>query len=205
MYLVESFSEHDPQRLWALIEQHPLAHIIVLNQQRLEAFTVPVLLEQAAGQPALLKAHLARANPLAQLAAQQPEVLLLFHLAQFYVSPNWYPTKAEQHRAVPTWNYGEIQLRGWLKAIEDEKYLRGVLAKLTRRHEQAQPRPWKISDAPADYIADQLSKIMAIEIEVSELVGKFKYSQNRSTSDRQGVVEGLTAAGQGQLAQWIKD
>lgn len=177
---------------------------MLLADQQLEAFSVPVLLEAAtAAQPARLLAHIARANPLSQLAAQQPQVLLLFHLDQFYVSPNWYPSKQQHHQVVPTWDYGLIQVRGQIRLIEDEKKLRGVLAKLTRQHEASQPKPWKMGDAPKDYLAAQFAKIVLIEIEISELKGKFKYSQNRSQNDRQGVVEGLSAAGQADLAKWI--
>ena len=121
------------------------------------------------------------------------DALVVFQGAQSYVSPGWYPSKAEHGKVVPTWNYIVAQARGRLRAIDDAVWLRALVARLTDRFEAPQARPWGIGDAPADYIETMLRSIVGIEIEVTSLVGKWKVSQNRNKADRDGVVAGLAA------------
>ncbi len=118
-------------------------------------------------------------------------MLLLFQGPQAYVSPNWYPSKFQHGKAVPTWNYAMVQVHGTLRAIEDAEWLRAFVTRLTERHEGGRAVPWHVSDAPADYIDTMLKAIVGIEIEVTRVEGKFKLSQNRSAEDRTGVVLGL--------------
>lgn len=116
---------------------------------------------------------------------------VIFHADQSYISPNWYEGKHEHHRVVPTWNYRVVHVKGSIRKVDDEKYLRGVLAHLTRTHEATQPIPWKMGDAPNDFIAEQLEKIVGIEIEIDTIIGKFKVSQNRSAVDAENVAMAL--------------
>ncbi len=114
---------------------------------------------------------------------------VIFHADQAYISPSWYEGKQEHHRVVPTWNYRVVHVQGKIRKIEDEKYLRGVLARLTRNHEANQETPWKMGDAPTDFIEAQLEKVVAIEIE--SMIGKFKVSQNKSQLDAKNIVNAL--------------
>jgi transcriptional regulator len=131
-------------------------------------------------------------------------VLVVFRGEQAYVSPNWYPSKHEAHRQVPTWNYEVVHAHGTFTAHDDERYLRGVVARLTRHHEVTEPKPWKMSDAPADYLAQMMGQIVGIEIAVTSLVGKSKMSQNKEARDRQGVAEAYEARGRAGLAGQVR-
>ena len=88
----------------------------------------------------------------------------MFQGPQAYVSPAWYPSKAEHGKVVPTWNYVMVQARGRLRAIEDPAWLHAFVTRLTDRHEQARAAPWAVSDAPADYVATMLKAIVGLEL-----------------------------------------
>ena len=137
-----------------------------------------------------LGGHVARANPLWR-EADGRRVLAIFHGAQAYVSPGWYPSKVRHGRMVPTWNYSLVQAHGRLRAIDDPAWLRAFLERLTARHESGRAVPWQVSDAPDDFIAATMRAIVGFEIEVDRLEGKFKLSQNRSGEDQAGVMAGL--------------
>ncbi len=143
----------------------------------------------------VLQAHVARANPQWRDLAVINEALVVFQGVDHYVSPSWYATKQETHKVVPTWNYVMVQARGPVRVIEDDAWLERQIAALTARQEAAREAPWAVSDAPADFIALQRKAIVGIEIEIADIRGKWKTSQNRNAADRAGVVEGLEALG----------
>ena len=188
MYQPAHFVETDPATLLALMRAHPLA-TLVRGGSELAADILPLQVQRD-GDRWRIAGHVARANPLWREADGQP-VLLLFQGPQAYVSPNWYPSKFQHGKAVPTWNYAMVQVHGTLRAIEDADWLRAFVTRLTERHEGGRAVPWHVSDAPADYIDAMLKAIVGIEIEVTRVEGKFKLSQNRSAEDRTGVVLGL--------------
>jgi transcriptional regulator len=129
----------------------------------------------------------------------------VFRAEDAYISPNWYPSKHEFHKQVPTWNYRVVHAHGRITIHDDERYVRGLVARLTRHHEASQPAPWKMGDAPQDYIDTMLKAIVGIDIDITCLVGKFKMSQNREARDRLGAAEALIAHGDGVLGQAMKD
>ena len=188
MYQPAHFVEHDPGALLALMRDAPLATLIH-GAGELTADALPLEVERI-DDTWRLTGHVARANPLWRVADGQP-VLVLFQGAQAYVSPAWYPGKAEHGKVVPTWNYSMVQAHGRLRAIDDATWLRDFLTRLTARHEGGRAQPWQVADAPADYLDAMLRAIVGIEIEVTRLEGKFKLSQNRSAQDRAGIVSGL--------------
>jgi transcriptional regulator len=190
MYQPAPFVEQDPDQLAALMRAAPLA-TLVRGGAALAADAVPLMAERT---PAgwRLAGHVARANPLWREADGQP-VLAVFHGAQAYVSPGWYPSKAAHGRVVPTWNYSIVQAHGRLRAIDDPAWLRAFLERLVDRHEGGRAAPWQVADAPADYLAATLRAIVGIEIEVTRLEGKLKLSQNRPAEDQAGVLRGLQA------------
>jgi len=120
------------------------------------------------------------------------------------VSPNWYPSKHEAHRQVPTWNYEVVHAHGRLTVRDDERFVRALVARLTRHHEAAEPRPWKMGESTPGFIDDMLSKIVGLEIEISSLVGKAKLSQNKEARDRLNAAETLAARGRGELAEIMR-
>ena len=206
MYLPSHFEEKRTGVLHALMREHPLGQLVTHGPDGLDANPLPFELDTTAGPHGLLRAHVARANPVWQQAADT-EVLVMFQAADGYISPNWYPSKPEHHRHVPTWNYARVHAHGVLRVRDDERFLRGLVARLTREHEarSQQARPWKMGDAPADYIDSMLKMIVGIEIEVTRLVGKFKLGQNRELRDRLGAADGLAVRGQTALAQAMRD
>src|SRR5690606_17989427 len=155
--------------------------------------------------PGVLLAHVARANSLWREVADGDPVLVVFRGAEGYVSPNWYPGKHDTPKRVPTWNYEAVHAHGTIHVHEDEKFLRGVGGRLTRTAEAAQSKPWKMTVAPADYLGDQLGKIVGIEIRISRLEGKRKLNQHHGARDREGAMEGLDAVGNHALAQAMRD
>ena len=156
---------------------------------------VPFLLDpEGPGGFGTLRAHVARANPVWR-EARRDEALVVFQGPQGYVSPAWYPAKAEHGKVVPTWNYVMVQARGPLRVVEDRAWLLALVTRLTERHEAPRDAPWAVTDAPAAYVETMLGAIVGIEIELTSLVGKWKVSQNRAAADRDGVVRGLAEAG----------
>jgi transcriptional regulator len=130
--------------------------------------------------------------------------MVVFRGAEAYISPNWYPSKHEAHRQVPTWNYEVVHAHGTITVHDDERFVRRLVARLTRRHETAEARPWKMGDSAPEYIDSMLRNIVGIEIAVTSLVGKVKVSQNRELRDRLGAADTLEARGYGELAQCMR-
>lgn len=204
MYTPTAFALTDPQDLHRILREHPLGMLVTQGPQGLDANHIPFEFDPETGPLGTLRAHVARANPVWQQVAGGSAVLVVFRGEQAYVSPNWYPSKHEAHRQVPTWNYEVVHAHGTFTAHEDERYLRGVVARLTRHHEVTEPKPWKMSDAPADYLTQMMAQIVGIEIAVTSLVGKSKMSQNKAARDRQGVAEAFQARGQTALAAQVR-
>ncbi len=204
MYIPAAFALTDPQELHRILREHPLGTLVTHSPQGLDADHIPFEFDPDAGPLGTLRAHVARANPVWQQVAAGSLVLVVFRGEQAYVSPNWYPSKHEAHRQVPTWNYEVVHAHGNFTAHDDERYLRGVVARLTRHHEVTEPKPWKMSDAPADYLAQMMGQIVGIEIAVTSLVGKSKMSQNKEARDRQGVAEAYEARGRAGLAGKVR-
>ncbi len=151
-------------------------------------------------------AHVARANPLWREVHDGEPVLVIFRGAQAYVSPNWYPSKHEAHRQVPTWNYQIVHVHGTIVVHDDVRYVRGVVARLTREHEArtGAVRPWKMGDAPPAYIDEMLDKIVGIEVAITRLTAKWKLSQNKDERDRRGAIQALREQGEDPVADAIE-
>jgi transcriptional regulator len=205
MYLPQQFAEPRIEELHRIVRENALGILVRPTGPGFEADHLPFLFEAGHKGPGTLIAHVARANPVWREMRDGESVLVVFRGVQGYISPNWYPGKHETHRRVPTWNYEIVHAHGTIHVRDDEKFVRGVVARLTRRHEADQPQPWKMSDAPADYLAEQLSHIVGIEIRLMRLEGKRKLNQHHQTPDREGAIRGLESAGNTGLAQVIRD
>lgn len=197
MYLPAHFEEKRPELLHEFLRTRPLGLLVTQDSAgEMTANTMPFLLEaDPAGGPGILRAHVARANPLWREARTEIDSLIVFHGPQAYISPSMYPSKAATGKVVPTWNYITVQGRGKLRAIDDAGWLRAFLTRLTEHHEAARPVPWALSDAPEDFIDGRLRAVVGIEITLNSLRGKWKVSQNRARFDRDGVVYGLRNQG----------
>ena len=200
MYLPPHFAETRPEELHRIIREHPLGVLVTQSGSGLDANHIPFEFDPDQGPQGTLLAHIARANPLWTDCPAGAEVMVVFRGVEGYISPNWYPSKHETHRQVPTWNYEVVHVHGRLRIMDDEKFVRGVVARLTREHEAAEPRPWKMGDAPKDYMDDMVSKVVGIEIEIARLEGKRKLSQNRESRDIHNAVNELARRDQYALA-----
>jgi transcriptional regulator len=208
MYRPSMFDELRPEALHPLIDAHPLGLLVragAATAPAPQADLIPWLIEPGPTPAGTLVGHVARANPLWQEAAGT-QVLVVFQGPQGYVSPGWYPSKAEHGKVVPTWNYTMVQARGVLQADEDPAAVLDIVTRLTQRHESGRNLPWKVSDAPAGFIDTMLRAIVGVRIPLDSLVGKLKQSQNRPAADREGVIRGLQADGGDErhaLADWV--
>jgi transcriptional regulator len=195
VYNSAHFREERLPVLHELIRREPFATLVTLGPDGLVADHLPMLLDPDAGPLGTLRGHVARANPVWRVHTPAAGALAIFQGASGYVSPAWYPTKRETGRVVPTWNYVVVHAHGPLRIVEDPAWLRGLVERLTARFEADREHPWKVSDAPEDYVESMLRAIVGVEIPVARLEGKWKASQNRPAQDRAGVVAGLRAAG----------
>jgi transcriptional regulator len=196
MYVPAHFDEPDTAVLHALIVENPLGILITHGSSGLDANHIPFELKADEGPRGVLHAHVARANPVWQDVANGDEVLVVFRAGDAYVSPTWYPSKQETHRQVPTWNYQVVHAHGRVTIRDDERYVRGLVARLTRTHEASLPTPWKMTDSPAEFIDTLLKAIVGVEIEITRLVGKLKLSQNKEVRDRAGAGSALAERGE---------
>ncbi len=204
MYLPTHFKHDQLDDLVELIQQYPLATVVMTGADgTLEVNHLPLEYEMQQGGFGVLRGHIAKANPMFEILNQSAQVYVIFQAEDAYISPNWYEGKQEHHRVVPTWNYRVVHVKGEILKLDDDKYLRGALARLTRMHEANQPMPWKMGDAPNEFIAEQLGKIVAIEIDIQSMIGKFKVSQNRSAVDVINVAKALERSN-AEMAESIK-
>ena len=196
MYLPIAFREDRLETLHALIRTHPLGTLITAGAGGLLANLVPFLVIDG-GERGILRAHIARANDQVEALRSGAETLVVFQGPEAYITPSWYPAKAEHGRVVPTWNYVVVQARGTPRLIDDSAWIRAQIGELTESRENRREEPWKVSDAPEPFILGQIGAIVGVEIPIASIEGKWKVSQNRSAEDRQGVIEGLTREGFG--------
>ncbi|WDM59333.1 FMN-binding negative transcriptional regulator [Pseudomonas sp. NEEL19] len=194
MYNSKPHQEHDLARLQRHMLDTRLAVLVSHGEQGLLATHLPVLLDPAEGEFGTVYAHLARANRQWQDLARGAEALLVFPGADAYVSPGYYPSKAENPKVVPTWNYLAVHAYGVADVIHDAEPLLAIVSRLTDRHEHGRSEPWQVSDAPADYIDGMLRAIVGIRLPFQRLQGARKLSQNRAEQDIAGVRESLSAS-----------
>jgi transcriptional regulator len=205
MYLPQHFEQTDPAQLTALMRAHPLATLVSVGDGGPVADHIPLEFDPGVGASGCLRGHVARANPLWRQAAGKP-VLAVFNGPQAYISPSHYPSKAQTHKVVPTWNYAVVHAQGLLRVVEDAPWLHTLVSRLTAHHETPRSQPWAVTDAPDDYVQQMLRAIVGIEIPITSLVGKWKLSQNRSLADLQGVIDGLAQGDAAALATaaWMR-
>lgn len=195
MFLPPIFREDRLDVQLDLIRTHPFGLMVINGPKRLDANPLPFLIYPEEGAHGTLRAHFSRGNPLLQELASVHECLVVFQGPQKYITPSWYPTKQESGKVVPTWNYATVHAWGRPRVIDDPAWLRPHLADMTQSQESARLNPWKVDDAPDEYIVEQMQRVVGLEIPINHIEGKWKVSQNRSRADRRGVVTGLLAEG----------
>jgi transcriptional regulator len=207
MYIRQDHQLTDIDTMFSLIDEHALGAWVVAGKDGLVANHLPFLLDRSRGPHGTLVGHVARANPVWRMLDGQASSLVIFQGPQSYITPNWYPGKAEHGKVVPTWDYAVVHAHGVARAIDDPVWLMDMLDRLTNAHEAAQPAPWRVADAPPDYIDKLLRAIVGIEITVERFEGKLKASQDEAVRDRLGTVEGLRGLvrPKAALADLVKD
>ena len=198
------FDEVDPAVLHGIIRGHPLATLVTASGDGLAAYHVPFVLHADVGEKGTLRGHVSRANPLAR--GGDATALAIFQAADAYVTPSWYPGKAEHGRVVPTWNYVVAHAHGTLRLIDDPAWILAQMESLTRQQEEPRRNPWQVRDAPAEYIDKLVGAVIGIEIPIARLAGKRKVSQNRDARDRAGVAAGLAgeeSVGALAMRRWV--
>jgi transcriptional regulator len=203
MYTPPAFAETRIEALHEAIRAHGLATLVTHAADGMIATHLPLMLDATRGRFGTLIGHLARANPQAHRATG--EALVIFQGPDGYITPSYYPTKRENAKVVPTWNYAAVHAYGPLRIIDDKAELLAIVTRLTNAHEQPRAQPWAVSDAPEDFIDGMLRAIVGIEVPITRLEGKWKMSQNRPAVDRAGVVSGLAADGHDALAAVVDE
>ena len=194
MYTPRAFALDDLPEIHQLIQHTRLAQLVTFGEQGLQASHLPLLLNPDEGPHGTLYGHLAKANPQCKDLQDGSEALVIFAGADAYISPSFYPAKAEHGKVVPTWNYIAVHAYGKPEAFTDAERLLAVVTALTDRHEGKRAQPWKVSDAPANYIDSMLKAIVGFALPIERVVGKRKLGQNRSQADINGIREGLATS-----------
>ncbi len=195
MYTPPAFRINDLASQHEAMRHHPLATLVTRSGNGMVADHIPFMIDAGRGEKGVLRAHVARANPLWRTHPPDTEALVIFGGADHYITPSWYATKRETGKVVPTWNYVAVHAFGPIVVFDDEAWLRQQIGELTARQEAERSAPWAVTDAPAEFVATQIKMIVGIEIPITRIEAKWKVSQNRPQADRAGVIEGLEAAG----------
>ena len=195
MYTPAAFREDDLPTLHAQMAQTPLAILVSHDETGMQASHLPLLLVPGEGRFGTLKGHFAKANPQWKSFQAGADVLVIFPGEQAYISPGYYPSKAEHGKAVPTWNYIAIHAYGRAHTFDDPARLRQLLTELTNRHEQSRAQPWTLDEAPPAYIDSMLRAIVGFELPIERLEGKWKLGQNRDKTDYDSVRANLAGSG----------
>ena len=195
MYIPTHFDEQRNSEIEKIVASFPLATVVTHGAKCLLANNIPLLMETDAEGNTSLIGHIAKANEMHEIAGHSGDVMAIFHAEDAYISPNWYPSKAEHHKVVPTWNYQIVHFHGTITFTDDVKFLRLVVGKLTSLFEQRVNggKAWKMRDAPRDFMDQQLASIVGLKISVSRCEAKSKMSQNRSAEDIDSVRQALAA------------
>lgn len=195
MYLPKHFEVSDPSVLRDFMREHPFATVVVADASGLSADHIPLQVTGDDDSGWKLAGHVARANPLWKKAEAGIDCLVIFHGPQHYISPNWYATKKEHGKVVPTWNYEVVHVQGRLRAVDDVAWLLKFLQRLTETHEADQPMPWQVEDVPRDYLQRMLEAVVGIAIEIVALTGKAKMSQNQPKTNQESLIAALRQTG----------
>jgi transcriptional regulator len=191
MYIPKRFLQDDIHKLKGMMASYSFATFITQNGAEIEANHMPLILNKSAERD-VLQGHIAKANPMWKNLKDKSEVLIIFNGPNCYISPNYYPTKIENGKVVPTWNYVSVHVKGIVSFIHDEQCVLTMLNNLTDHYEANQPVPWSLSDAPQAYIDKMLSAIVGLEIDIVSITGKWKVSQDKTEVNQKGVIEGLS-------------
>lgn len=194
MHIPSKFNESNLDKLHDFIQEYPLGTLIASAENTLDADHIPFYLQKGENEQVILQSHIAKANPLWKKIADGEKVLFIFHGPNAYISPNFYPSKKETGKAVPTWNYSVVHVRGRVFFKHESNWILQLLNEISDFHELNQNTPWSVSDAPADFTKNLINAVVGLEVVIDDIVGNFKLSQNKTATDYLGVVNGLSGS-----------
>lgn len=203
MYIPAAFNEDRVPVLHKAIREIGFGTLVTLGDDGLNASHIPMLIDVEPSPFGTITGHLARANPQWRAIKYDVEALAIFTGASTYITPNWYATKEQTGKVVPTWNYIAIHAKGRLRFIDNRESLRHIVTRLTDKYEAPRNAPWRVTDAPADYLDAMLKAIIGFELTITQLEGKWKMSQNQPIENRSGIVEGLMDEGKDEIASLV--
>jgi transcriptional regulator len=195
LYIPKFNEETDVSVLHGLIKENPFGTWTTVSEGAIAIYHIPFVLHEDKGALGTLYGHVAKKNSIWETYSKEMQSAVVFQGGDAYISPSWYPTKHEHGKAVPTWNYAVVHAWGTPRIIEDPEWLLCHVEEITAIHENDQQLPWKVSDAPKEYIDKLLGAIVGVEIPITEFKGKMKLGQNRPDPDKLGTVAGLTSKG----------
>lgn len=207
MYIPKHFEEPSVEVMHDLIRNYPLATLVTLSTNGLNANHIPLHLSVSPGPYGTLQGHVARSNPMLDDINTGQETLVIFHGPNAYITPSWYPTKNESGKVVPTWNYAVVHAYGNLRILDNAEWLHAQLEMLTNQNEAQFSEPWAVSDAPTEFTEKLMVSIVGIEMEIIKLLGKWKISQNQPIQNQDGVTQGLSTGkqpGASEMAKLVK-
>lgn len=204
MYLPPAFAVDDDAEILSALTTRAFGHLVTSGSEpgagsgsalELAATALPFVVDD---ELTAIRAHFARANRHWR-HIDGSEALLIVPGADAYISPRWYPSKAQDGKVVPTWNYEVVHVHGTIEVHDEVEWKRSVVQDLTTQHEGQVSAidaalAWQVSDAPSDYIDRMLKAIVGVQLNITKIEAKRKLSQNRSDADRLGVIEGLSAS-----------
>lgn len=193
MFIPTKFKQDNIEEMISVMRGYPFVALVAHTGTDIEVVHIPVSVEST-GTSIVLKSHIAKANPFWKVIEEHSKVVIIFNGAHSYISPSYYPTKAEHGRAVPTWNYVVVHAKGIINYLHEPEAVYQILETLTNEQEAQFDLPWSISDAPSDFIEKLQKAVVGIEIQVESLEGKWKVSQNQPVENKQGVIDGLQAS-----------
>ncbi len=196
MYTPPSFVENDRKTLHDFMEQNSFATLISANEQEPFASHLPLLIERDRGTQGVLTGHFARANPHWQMANGQ-QILIIFHGPHSYISPGWVQSTA----MVPTWNYLAVHAYGVLRIVDDPNQVKDILTRMVSKYESRREQPWSMELADDGLIDKLTSAIVAFEVEIARLEGKWKLSQNHPIERREQIISGLLGTAGDEVAE----
>lgn len=192
MYVPQAFRRDDPAVLAKFIRDYPFAALVSGADGVPQVTHLPLLFDVG---EQVLRGHLARGNTHWKTISEGQPAVAIFLGPHAYVSPQWYPSKKVDGKTVPTWNYVAVHAHGTLSVVDDPAWLLANVTALTDQQEAPFAEPWKVTDAPEDYLRKMVTAIVGVELKITQLIGKWKLSQNRTDSDRDGARAGLAARG----------
>ena len=203
MYVPEHFAMDD-ESVRDLLIHHGAGDLVTATDRGLVSTLLPFVYQPGAGPRGSLLGHFARNNEHWRLPPIG-EAMVILRGPDAYITPNWYASKSEHGRVVPTWNYVTAQVHGELVIHDDVDWLDALVRRLTEKHEAGEARPWSVDDPPAKFVAGQLRAIVGVELRITRIEAKAKLSQNRPAADIDGVVEGTRARGELEMSRAVDE